>query len=521
MANVIVYGDDLAIEGASDNVEEGKNDLALGKVLIISKDGNTNDPNDDEAGGQLVFNFNGKVQIESVDLLDINEAGGSIQIFNAAGQLLSTTVIPALGENTFQTVFVKGRTDGTPFEASRMVITLKGDGAVSQIVYTDVDPPRDYEINHQYIEESVPGTPHQITVTVTDDDGGTATLAAGKIEVTNGPPIIRSLVTIPVTADLNSLTVIGRFVDSSGDLHTATVFFGDGTVLEAFVVSYDPATGRFTGPTYPGTTDAVEFIDPVTGDAVPLVDPLTGEFNLAGLVDPVTGKMSPLRDPDSGGPVGTFAVLDASTRQVYATHRYGGETTYTITLAVTDEEAAVGTDSVSYRTFVPVQGRFPSELKPVDIVQNLQRLGFDISTLVGGSGLFGDRIASGIFGGMGYDMLGGDSLAVFVGRSAPGGIVILSFYDNFGGLMGREEVEIQGDGYWFVSVPGEYLKSEGSVVSRVQLVGHSWVDGSLEHITYDFAPDSIIEDALRNYFEIGELTIHGRLISPVEAGLNW
>ena len=122
-------------------------------------------PNDDEAGGQLIFNFNSPVLIESVDLLDINAAGGTIKLFDASGRLLSTKIIPALGENTFQTVFVKGQLNGSPFEASRMVVTLSGDGAISKLVYTDVNPVREYSINHRYVEESAPGAPHHVTVT--------------------------------------------------------------------------------------------------------------------------------------------------------------------------------------------------------------------------------------------------------------------------------------------------------------------------------------------------------------------
>ncbi|WP_075087551.1 VCBS domain-containing protein [Verrucomicrobium spinosum] len=83
VANVIVSDESLRIEGASTTTGEGMNNLALGKVLIISKDGDATNPNDDEAGGRLIFDFKSPVYLESIDIIDINEKGGTIQIYDA------------------------------------------------------------------------------------------------------------------------------------------------------------------------------------------------------------------------------------------------------------------------------------------------------------------------------------------------------------------------------------------------------------------------------------------------------
>ncbi|WP_075087552.1 hypothetical protein [Verrucomicrobium spinosum] len=347
-------------------------------------------------------------------------------------------MIPAVGENTLQTVFVKGQPNGSPYEASRMVVTLAGDGAISELVYKDVHPVREFSINHRYLEESAPGTPHQIKVTVEDDDGGVASVSAGEIEVTNGPPIIESLVTIPVTADLNTVTVISKFVDSSEDIHTARVEFGDGTVVDAIVLQFDKTTGRFIEPTYPGTTEPVKFIDPTTGELVPLVNPVTGQAEIARLVNPLTGSMARLYDPATGGSTGSYAILDASARQIYATHHYAAESTFTIKVSITDEEGATGTDETRYSSFRPTSGS-REHIRPVDVVQSLTRLGFDISGLVGGSGIFGDRYGAGIFGGFSFSS-DRDGLALFVGRTSPGGIVVVSLYNELGYLVGVEEL---------------------------------------------------------------------------------
>jgi VCBS repeat-containing protein len=517
ISNVIIFGEDLRIEGGSTTREEGMNAIDLGKVLIISKDGDSLDPDDDEAGGSLTFDFNSRVIVHSIDLLDINEEGGKIELFDADGNLLSTTIIPAIGENTFQTVFVKAATDGTPFEATRMVVTLAGDGAIANFVYTDVDPIREYRIEHRYVEESAPGTPHQITITVEDDDGGVDTMVHGEIEVTNGPPIIESLVAIPASGDRGTVTTIARFVDSTGDLHTATVDFGDGTVVEAIVLTYDPVTGRFEAPVYPGTTEIVTFIDPVTGDRVPLVDPVSGEFNLGGLVDPATGRMAPLHDPATGGTTTSYAVLDASTRQVFATHRYSASSDYEITITVSDEEEAAADEVVDYRSFEASLG---TPRPPIDIIPALERQGFDLSRLTGGSGIFGERIAAGVFGGVGFDREGFVDLAIFAGRAAPGGIITVSFYNELGDLVGFEEVSVDSRGYWMLQVDGILLDPGKNGIRGIEVSKGFLPDGRIDAQRYDFRIDSAIEDALREHFQIGESPFAGRILSPVDRELE-
>jgi hypothetical protein len=354
-------------------------------------------------------------------------------------------------------------------------------------------------------------------VTVEDDDGGSATVSAGQIEVVNGPPIIESLVTIPASSDLNTVTVISQFVDSSGDIHTATVNFGDGTVVDAIVLVFDEGTGRFLEPTYPGTTETVKFVDPVTGELVPLINPTTGQAEIARLVNPVTGAMAKLYDPATGESTSSYAILDASARQIYASHRYAAESTFTIEVSVTDEEGAVGTDDTRYSSFRPAVPGGRDQLKPVDVVQSLTRLGFDISGLVGGSGMFGDRYAAGIFGGLAH---GGDGpLALFVGRTSPGGMVVVSLYNELGYLVGVEELLADSEGYWLAQVGTDVLQQDGHNISSIQVVAPSYFDGQTTSIEYDFALDGVVEDALRHSFGIGDTTISGRIISPVENAL--
>ncbi|MCG8599385.1 MAG: hypothetical protein MI807_04510, partial [Verrucomicrobiales bacterium] len=655
VSNIILVGENaktveiLPVEGASDLVIDGRNSEDLGNVLIISKDNDPLNPNDDEGGGQLIFDFNDPVIVESVDLLDINELGGTIKLYGANGALLSTTLIPALGENTFQTVFVKQAADNTPVEATRMVIDLNGDGAISEIVYTEVNPVREYSIDHQYINE---GDAHCIEVTVQDDDGGTATTSGGKIEVTNGPPIITEQTAIPTTSDRSTVTMVNEFIDSVDDIHTATVNFGDGTevqviVLEvdpgdptrlvvptyplpgpsitvtdangvsvpgidptsqegvsfrnpatgdtmpaidpitgeptlmidpvtgeivpmtdpatgtpalivdpatgdlvpatdpatglpvlvidpatgALIPNIDPATGNpvaaVSGATTPGAIDAIltvdpnagqpiSFIDPATGALIPLVDPVTGQSNLDQMFDPVTGKLAPILDPVTGEPTTSFAVLDASIRQIVASHQYGVEATFSITTKVTDEEGASDSRTTQFDAFLPKIGT-PIHNKPIDIIPTLERAGFDISQLTGGSGLFGQRIPAGVFGGM---IFGNDAgifgTPVLSGITTPGGLVAVTFYDGYGQVLGMEEVNADTNGYWLAMLEYGYILEEGSGIASALVTAPSALTGDVDPITYDFAPDSVVEDTLRHEFEIGDVRLTGRLIAPAD-----
>jgi len=106
------------------------NDTPLGNVLIVSEDGNQNDPDDDAGGGTLTFDFDQPVTVDTISLLDIdtNESGGTIvSVMQSSGT--TSISIPALGNNSFQTV------DINLDDVISIDVNFVSSGAVSELVY--------------------------------------------------------------------------------------------------------------------------------------------------------------------------------------------------------------------------------------------------------------------------------------------------------------------------------------------------------------------------------------------------
>ncbi|MEB3211665.1 MAG: phytase, partial [Leptolyngbyaceae bacterium] len=82
----------------SSNPTGGDRDLAadgLGNVLIISEDGDASDPDDNAKGGTLSFTFDDLVGTISVGVLDNEEKGSSITLYDDAGVVVESLEIPA------------------------------------------------------------------------------------------------------------------------------------------------------------------------------------------------------------------------------------------------------------------------------------------------------------------------------------------------------------------------------------------------------------------------------------------
>ncbi|MEO1495091.1 MAG: SdrD B-like domain-containing protein [Pseudomonadota bacterium] len=119
----------------SSNPTGGDNDLATanqGNLLIISEDNDSSDP-DDNIGGTIEFKFDRPSFIYDLKVIDTEE-GGTIDLFDADGNLLNSVAIPQIGDGDIAQVLLD--TDGV----SRMVVTLNGSGAVDDLCYVPGEP---------------------------------------------------------------------------------------------------------------------------------------------------------------------------------------------------------------------------------------------------------------------------------------------------------------------------------------------------------------------------------------------
>ena len=105
----------------------------LGNILIISEDGDSSDPDDNAAGGVMRFEWDDLVGIASVGMLDIEEPGSSIQLYDESDVLIQSFDIPALGNNRLQTLEL-GVSD-----VARMDVVLTGSGALTDVILADAD----------------------------------------------------------------------------------------------------------------------------------------------------------------------------------------------------------------------------------------------------------------------------------------------------------------------------------------------------------------------------------------------
>ena len=133
--------DDAMIFDA-ENPTGGDSDLfqpANGNVLIISEDGDASDPDDNVGGGTITATFDEPSTLNSIDVLDVEEPGGTVELFDADNGVIATLTIPAVGDGEILN-FNFGDISGV----SKMVITLQGSGAVDTLRFTP-DVPDDNE----------------------------------------------------------------------------------------------------------------------------------------------------------------------------------------------------------------------------------------------------------------------------------------------------------------------------------------------------------------------------------------
>jgi hypothetical protein len=109
--------------------------LSAGKALIISEDGDSNDPDDEAKGGLITFLFDTLVNFESIDLLD-TEANGNEAVVSSNLGFVSAALFSGDGKYTqFKSTDPKLR------GISSLTVSFGGSGALDNLTITPVPLP--------------------------------------------------------------------------------------------------------------------------------------------------------------------------------------------------------------------------------------------------------------------------------------------------------------------------------------------------------------------------------------------
>jgi hypothetical protein len=120
--------------GAGGASGAGINEIDRFKVLIISEDGISSNPDDRASGGTIITTFDNPVQVKTVGLLDIDTNGTSIVTYTPGGTFISSTPVPNRGENSWQSIDVDETGVG------RLEIVFDSSGAVTDFEFCEIPP---------------------------------------------------------------------------------------------------------------------------------------------------------------------------------------------------------------------------------------------------------------------------------------------------------------------------------------------------------------------------------------------
>lgn len=115
--------------------KEGENSEPLGKVMIISGNGSTDNPDDKWNGGWFYFDFEYDATVGAINFLDVdgNWNAPSVHLYDRDGTKIFEQVTRGLGDNSFQTMEINQTS------VARMVVEYPGSGAIDAIFFCD-DP---------------------------------------------------------------------------------------------------------------------------------------------------------------------------------------------------------------------------------------------------------------------------------------------------------------------------------------------------------------------------------------------
>ncbi len=121
-------GDTDLATPVSGTVGPGATNGAFGNVLIISEDGDTNDPDDNAGGGTIRFDLSFTASDLILNIIDIEESGGSVEIFMGNSSVGSAPIVQ-LNDNSLQLVSIPS------VDFNRIDVTFASSGAVGDIQF--------------------------------------------------------------------------------------------------------------------------------------------------------------------------------------------------------------------------------------------------------------------------------------------------------------------------------------------------------------------------------------------------
>lgn len=82
--------------------QPGENNTAHGKIMIISEDGDGGDPDDSSKGGTITFAFDHNVHVNSILLVDVEDALSSVTLYDADNNVVASATTSDVGDNGIQ-----------------------------------------------------------------------------------------------------------------------------------------------------------------------------------------------------------------------------------------------------------------------------------------------------------------------------------------------------------------------------------------------------------------------------------
>ncbi|MFQ5524817.1 MAG: SdrD B-like domain-containing protein [Thermoanaerobaculia bacterium] len=279
--------------------QPGENCVPQGNILIISEDGDASDPDDNLNGGTLTFDFNYDVDVASIDFMDGNSPGNTVETFDAALMSLGTVAIADLGSNSFQNVAI------AETGVRRLTVTLDDAGALAGIDFCAMPPL------------------HPISDTVWLDENGDGKFAPGEQTIEG---VTASLLSDPDGTPNNGDEEVIATAVSGTDGKFTFPLVPDGD----YIIQIDDTDAKLTdlfGTTVPARAGQL----PLTMAGAPISGVNFGYYAPGNIGDLVWNDTNDngVRDPGESGIEGiTLDLVDAATGVVITTATTAADGSY-------------------------------------------------------------------------------------------------------------------------------------------------------------------------------------------------